>query len=69
MYLLFDIGGTKFRYAISHDGKTIDDPVIISTPKTYEEILETCREIQKGLPTEELHAVALGIGGTQDQDK
>ena len=68
MYLLFDIGGTKFRYAISHDGKTIGDPVIISTPKTYEEILETFREIQKGLPQKKLHAVVLGIAGSQDKE-
>ena len=68
MYLLFDIGGTKFRYAISRDRETIDEPVIVPTPKTYEEILETFRKIQKGLNKEELDAVVLGIAGSQDKE-
>jgi len=68
MYLLFDIGGTKFRYAISRDGETIEEPIIIPTPKTYEGMLEEFGKIQKKLPMEKLHAVVLGIAGSQDKE-
>ena len=68
MYLLFDIGGTKFRYTISRDGETIDEPVVVPTPKTYEEMLKTFHEIQEGLPAGELHSVVLGIPGSQDKE-
>lgn len=37
MYVLFDIGGTKSRFAISHNGTSFDDPVIIDTPSNYVE--------------------------------
>ncbi len=37
MYAFFDIGGTKSRFAISHDGITFDEPVIIDTPQNYVE--------------------------------
>lgn len=35
MYLLFDIGGTKSRFAVSHDGTSFDEPLIIDTPLNY----------------------------------
>lgn len=37
MYLLFDIGGTKSRFAISSNGTSFDEPIIIDTPKKYVE--------------------------------
>lgn len=37
MYLLFDIGGTKSRFAISNDGESFDEPIIIDTPSNYTE--------------------------------
>lgn len=37
MILLFDIGGTKARFAISHDGLSFDEPYIIDTPQSYSE--------------------------------
>lgn len=33
MILLFDIGGSRMRIAISRDGKTISDPVVHDTPQ------------------------------------
>ena len=33
----FDIGGTKMRIALSRDGVSFDTPVIVSTPKDFEE--------------------------------
>ena len=35
MILLFDIGGTKSRFAISHDGISFDEPYMIDTPTYY----------------------------------
>ena len=35
-YLLFDIGGTKMRIAVSHDGETFTVPKILDTPKDFD---------------------------------
>lgn len=32
MYLLFDLGGTKLRWAISTDGETFGEPAIVDSP-------------------------------------
>ncbi|MCR4322869.1 MAG: ROK family protein [Candidatus Azambacteria bacterium] len=37
MYLLFDIGGTNMRIAISRDGETIVDQKMVPTPADFEE--------------------------------
>ncbi len=37
MHLLFDIGGTKSRFALSHSMTSFDEPIIIDTPQTYVE--------------------------------
>ncbi len=37
MFLLFDIGGTKARFAVSHDGLSFNEPIIIDTPQHYSE--------------------------------
>lgn len=37
MILLFDIGGTKSRFAVSHDGLSFDEPLIVDTPQHYSE--------------------------------
>lgn len=37
MHLLFDIGGTKSRFAVSYDGLSFDEPIIIDTPTNYAE--------------------------------
>lgn len=34
-YILFDIGGTRTRVAVSHDGETFDEPKIFDTPKDF----------------------------------
>ncbi|MDP4007368.1 MAG: ROK family protein [bacterium] len=69
MYLLFDIGGTKFRYAVSRDGETIEEPVILSTPKSFEDAVKVFSKIQKELRGEPLKAVAVGIAGPLDEQR
>lgn len=49
MYLLFDIGGTKSRFAVSSNGTSFDDPVIIDTPKGYAQGIVAFDEIVKRL--------------------
>ncbi|MFV1917727.1 MAG: ROK family protein, partial [Patescibacteria group bacterium] len=70
MYLLFDIGGTKTRLAVSPDGKAFSDPKIIDTPSDFEEGMEllrkTCKELCKD---KKLQAIAGGIRGTLDRKK
>ena len=39
MFILFDIGGTKSRFAISHDGTSFDEPIMIDTPQNYSEAI------------------------------
>lgn len=52
MYLLFDIGGTKSRFAISANGTSFDEPLIIDTPKKYVEGIlafdEAVKKISQG---------------------
>ena len=36
MYILFDIGGTNMRVALSRDGITFGEPKIIPTPKDFD---------------------------------
>lgn len=35
-YILFDIGGTKTRITVSHDGETFEEPRIVDTPKDFD---------------------------------
>ncbi len=47
MYLLFDIGGTKSRFAVSKNGTSFDEPLIIDTPKNYPEAIIAFHEATK----------------------
>lgn len=64
MYLLFDIGGTKTRVAIS-DGTTINDPSIFPTPDVYTHGLEIFHQFKDTHPK----AVAGGIAGPLEHNK
>lgn len=69
MYLLFDIGATKTRIAISSDRKHFDEPVIFDTPQDYDKgIAKLIREIRTLTP-KPIKAIAGGITGTLDQDR
>ena len=49
MYLLFDIGGTKSRFALSKDGQSFDEPIIIDTPQNYTQAILAFDECVKKL--------------------
>lgn len=44
MYLVFDIGGTNTRIAISHDGKTLGEIKTHPTPKNFSEAINLFKE-------------------------
>ena len=60
MYLLFDIGGTKIRIALSRDNETFEEPRIVSTPTDYKEGINLFSDLKKELVGEEALVVAAG---------
>lgn len=53
MYLLFDIGGTKMRLALSRDGETFGEPKVVPTPKDFDEAMKVFKELVDELRGEE----------------
>ncbi len=70
MYILFDIGGTKTRVAVTRDLEVIHEVVKFDTPNTYAEGITALRSaidtIKKG---ESLQAIAGGIRGPLNYEK
>ena len=60
MYLLFDIGGTKTRFAISRDGETFEEPLIVSTPTNYKDGIALFSDVKKELIGEEKLIISAG---------
>ncbi|MCR4330874.1 MAG: ROK family protein [Patescibacteria group bacterium] len=70
MYILFDIGGTKMRIALSRDEKSFNDPVIVDTPQKFEDGISLFRETVSALVGgERILAMAGGIAGVFDKKK
>lgn len=67
MNLLFDIGGTSIRLAVSEDSKDISDQTIVDTPDSYEEgvrlLVEKAKEIGSG---QEFSSAAGGVAAVFD---
>lgn len=69
MFLLFDIGGTNMRIAVSEGGKEIDASKSVLTPQDFVEGMRICEKIAKELVGEEhIEAIAGGIAGTLDKE-
>lgn len=70
MYILFDIGGTKMRVVSADRKKFLGEPVVVSTPKDFNEGMDTLNNIisklSNGAPIE---AIVGGIAGPLNQDK
>ena len=70
MYLVFDIGATNMRLAISKDGSTLDAPQIVPTPKEFEEGIELFTKVAKQISNDQpIRALAGGIAGPLDKEK
>ena len=67
MFLLFDIGGTTTRFAISYTGEKVDDVKLFPTnhdfPSAIEEMKKVAQDLGKG---EKYHAV---VGGVRSYNK
>ncbi|OGZ20204.1 MAG: hypothetical protein A2494_03000 [Candidatus Lloydbacteria bacterium RIFOXYC12_FULL_46_25] len=70
MYILFDIGGTNMRVALSRDGETFEEPKIIPTPKDFDQgvaaIKKITEEVSQGAT---IIAAGGGIAGTLSKDR
>ncbi len=70
MYILFDVGGTKTRIALTNDGVTFSHLHIVRTPDSFEEWLLSFRNIVSHISGEEtIEAIAGGITGIFDKEK
>lgn len=75
MYILFDIGGTKMRVVAADRDKFIGEPVVVSTPKDFNEGLDTLKRIidnlaEKFAPEDRaITAIVGGIAGPIDKDQ
>lgn len=70
MYILFDIGGTKMRVVSADRKKFLAEPVVVNTPKDFDEGIETLKNIIKNLTGDApIEAIVGGIAGPLDQEK
>ncbi|MEX0930870.1 MAG: ROK family protein [Candidatus Paceibacterota bacterium] len=68
-YILFDIGGTNTRVAVSEDLKKYTDAVSFKTPRDFKEGIEAIVSAVKKLTDREIRGMAGGIRGTLDSEK
>ncbi len=70
MYILFDIGATNMRLAVSRDGGALDRTRNVSTPADFEEGIRVFRDTALELAGgEKIDAVVGGIAGPLDKAK
>lgn len=67
-FLLFDIGGSKTRIALS-DGESFNNPIIYPTPKSYEEGISKFIHTAKELTSDNFVSAIGGIAGPLNKDK
>lgn len=68
-YVLFDIGGTKTRVAITEDFKSFGEVEKFNTPKDFQEGMELIAEKAKKLAPGPLRGACGGIRGSLDDTK
>jgi predicted NBD/HSP70 family sugar kinase len=68
MYIVFDIGGTKMRFAALVDGG-ISEPIVIKTPNSYVEAMAEISEIFTKLSKgQKIKCIAGGVAGVLSRD-
>lgn len=60
MYLVFDIGATKMRLALSRDGQTFETPKIIPSPTDTAELIASFRAVARELVGNEVPSAVCG---------
>ncbi len=68
-YVLFDIGGTKTRIAISNDLKSFDDPIKFDTPASFKDGIKAIVDAVKAHTNGPIRGMAGGIRGQLNDDK
>jgi len=68
-YVLFDIGGTKTRVAISEDLKTFSDVESFKTPAQFEDGMDMVWAAVQKLTDKKITAIAGGLRGRLTEDK
>lgn len=70
MYLLFDIGGTNMRLAVSGDGSKVEASKVVPSPQDFKEAIQkfsqVAREISGG---QKITKAAGGVAGALDKNK
>ena len=75
MFILFDIGGTKMRVVAADYEKLLGEPVVVSTPKDFNEGIDTLKRIIDNISNElttqgrSVTAIVGGIAGPLDNGK
>jgi len=70
MYLLFDIGGTKTRLAITKNKKSFSKPMVFATPKTLKESAKLWQgKVAELTGNKKIIAAIGGLPGTMDRKK
>lgn len=75
MYILFDIGGTKMRVVAADHEKFLGEPVVVETPKDFNDGLDTLKRIIDNLAerhtseNRSVTAIVGGIAGPLDADQ
>ncbi|MEK7460296.1 MAG: ROK family protein [Patescibacteria group bacterium] len=70
MFILFDIGGTKMRVVATDKEKFLGEPIVVSTPRSFEEGIETLKNIIGNLANgSQIEALVGGIAGPLDKEK
>lgn len=70
MYLLFDIGGTKTRLAVSEDLTSFDEPLIFDTEQNFTKgIVKLSDNIKKLIGNKKLRGVVGGMAGVFNEDR
>lgn len=68
-YVLFDIGGTKTRVAVSEDLKKFTEPISISTPKKFDDGIDAITDAVKKMGAKEVRGMAGGVRGSLSEDR
>lgn len=70
MIILFDIGGTKMRFAGKIDDTTFSEPVILDTPASFEEGIDLITKTAKAIAGEEsIDFMCGGLAGVANESK
>lgn len=68
-YVLFDIGGTNTRVAVSEDLKTFEKPIKFKTPINYKEGVEKILEAVSKLTDKPIRGAAGAVRGMLSEDR